>query len=235
MTDSKPHVIRHYVMASPDIDAVSKQIQSFLNVPQGHRHDMGAILGFRNEMMMIGQTMLELVQPVKPDHRLHRWFKEHGGEGGYMIVLQTFDAEAFRARAEQEKLRLTRDMQFRGQDMIQFDPKRFGTHFETYQYSLPNGWWGDPVGRKYEKSLVASEIVGAEVSVDAAPAKDIAAQIGRLFQSPVKGSYVTLVDKKIHFRAATGQTGLTALQFKAIDRKAAGKRATVGGMEFLLV
>lgn len=235
MSETKPHVIRHYVLASPDIDAVSAQIQSFLKVPQGHRHDMGAILGFRNEMMMFGQTMFELVQPVKPDHRLHRWFKEHGGEGGYMIVLQTFDAEAFRERSTAEKLRLTRDMQFRGQDMIQFDPKRFGTHFETYQYSLPNGWWGDPVGRKYGKSEVASEIVAAEVSVDAAPPAEIAAQIGRLFQSPVKGSEVTFVDKKVRFRRASGQTGLTGLDFKAIDRKSAGKRATIGGMEFRLV
>lgn len=235
MTTNKPHLIRHYVIASPDIDAVSAQIQSFLKMPQGFRHDMGAILGFRNEMMMIGQTMLELVQPVKADHRLHRWFKENGGEGGYMIVLQTFDAEAFRARAEAEKLRLTRDMQFRGQDMIQFDPLRFGTHFETYQYSLPNGWWGDPVGRKYGKSNVAAEVVGADVAVKAAAPTEIAAQIGRLFQSPVKGADVTFVDKKLHFQQATGHPGLAALHLKAIDRKDAGKTARIGGMEFRLV
>ena len=232
---AKPHVIRHYVLASPDIDKVSEQLQAFLKMPQGHRHDMGAILGFRNEMMMVGQTMVELVQPVKPDHRLHKWFKEHGGEGGYMIVLQTFDAEAFRERAAKERLRLTRDMQFRGQDMIQFDPKRFGTHLETYQYSLPNGWWGDPVGRAYGKSQVAAEVVAADVAVSDPPA-EIAAQVGRLFQSPVRGAAVTLVDKTMRFQpAAAGRTGVTGLDLKAIDRAAVGTRTAIGGVEFRLV
>jgi len=234
MTENKPHLIRHFVLASPDIDAVSAQLQSFLKVPQGHRHDMGAILGFRNEMMMIGQTMFELVQPVKPDHRLHRWFGEHGGEGGYMIVFQTFDADAFRARAEAEKLRLTRDMLFRGQDMIQFDPKRFGTHLETYRYTLPNGWWGDPVGRKYGKSEVAVDIVAADVAVEAPPA-EIAAQVGRLFQSPVSGATVRFPGKQIRFLQASGRAGLTALDFEAIDRAAAGRIARICNLDLRLI
>jgi len=117
-------VIRNFVLATSNIEAVSEALQARLEIPQGIRHDMAEILGFRNEMMKIGQTLFEMVQPVKPDHRLHRWLAERGGDAGYMIVLQTFDAEAFRARAAAEKLRLTRDMQFRGQQMIQFDPKR---------------------------------------------------------------------------------------------------------------
>lgn len=232
-SQDKPHVIRHYVLASPDIDSVSEQLQSFLGMPAGHRHDMGEILGFRNEMMMIGETMFELVQPVKPDHRLHRWFAENGGEGGYMIVFQTFDAEAFRARAEAEKLRLTRDMQFRGQDMIQFDPKRFGTHLETYRYSLPNGWWGDPVGRKYEKSSVAREIVAAEVAVEAPG--EIAAQVGRLFESRVDANTVVFVDKRVRFVEPAARRGLVALDFEAIDRGRAGETRRICNMDMNLV
>jgi len=233
MTD-KPHILRHVVLASPDIDKVSADLRGFLDLAPGHRLDMSAILGFRNEMMMVGQTMVELVQPTKPDHRLHRWFAEHGGEGGYMLVFQTFDAEAFRARAAAEKLRLTRDMLFRGQDMIQFDPKRFGTHLETYRYSLPNGWWGDPVGRAYAKSAVASEVVAAEVAVDLPP-QEIAAQVGRLFQSRVKGTSVTFVDKTVRFRPAEDVKGLVGLDLKAIKRGDAGREATIGGVLMRLV
>ncbi|MBP7334998.1 VOC family protein [Niveispirillum sp.] len=235
MSEQKPHLIRHFVLASPDIDAISARIQSFLKVPQGHRHDMGAILGFRNEMMMIGETMFELVQPVKPDHRLHRWFQEQGGEGGYMIVFQTFDADAFRDRAAAEKLRLTRDMLFRGQDMIQFDPKRFGTHLETYRYTLPNGWWGDPVGRKYGRSEAASEIVAADVAVNAAPPAEIAAQVGRLFLSPVEGDRVRFPGKQVRFVPAAGRAGLVALDFKATDPSAVGRVERICNMEFRLV
>lgn len=231
---TKPHRLRHYVLASTDLEAVSAKLQAFLKIPEGHRMDMGAVLGFRNEMMMIGDTMLEIVQPVKPDHRLHRWFAESGGQGGYMIVFQTFDADAFRARAEAEKLRLTRDMMFRGQDMIQFDPKRFGTHLETYRYSLPNGWWGDPVGRAYGKSAVASAVVGADVAVEAPPT-EIAAQVGRLFQSRVKGSSVTMDGGVVHFIPVTGRHGLVALDLKAIAAKDRGRSAEIGGVNWRLV
>lgn len=231
---AKPHLMRHVVLASPDIDKVSADLRAFVDLPRGHQMDMSAILGFRNEMMMIGQTMVELVQPMKPDHRLHRWFAEHGGEGGYMLVFQTFDADAFRERAAAEKLRLTRDMLFRGQDMIQFDPKRFGTHLETYRYSLPNGWWGDPVGRAYAKSPVASEVAAADVAVDLPP-KEIAAQVGRLFQSSVKGTSVTFVDKTVRFVPAAGVKGLIGLDLRAVDRSVAGRSARIGGVDMRLV
>lgn len=234
MTEARPHLIRHFVLASPDIDRVSSAVQQFLGVPQGFRHDMTAVLGFRNEMMMIGSTMFELVQPVAPDHRLNRWFAEHGGEGGYMIVFQTFDADAFRARAAAEQLRLTRDMLFRGQDMIQFDPRRFGTHLETYRYSLANGWWGDPVGRGYARSEVAEEIVAADVAVEAPPA-EIAAQVGRLFQSQVEGTEVRFPGKEVRFVAASARTGLIGLDFRARDRAAAGQSARICNMDFRLV
>jgi hypothetical protein len=230
----KPHVIRHYVFATADIERVSADLQDFLGIPQGIRHDMSEALGFRTEMMKIGATMLELVQPVKPDHRLHRWLSERGGDGGYMIVLQTFDAEAFRARCAAEKLRLTRDMQFRGQDMIQLDPKRFGAHFETYQYSLPNGWWGDPDGRPYGKSRLASEIVAATVAVE--DHETIASQIGRLFQSPTTNDAVRFVDKTVRFVAARAPwRGLVGLDFPAIQRGDAGRRKTICGVECTLV
>ncbi|MCR6644411.1 MAG: hypothetical protein NVV62_07795 [Terricaulis sp.] len=230
----RPHVIRHYVLATSSIEGVSEQLQDFLQIPQGIRHDMSEHLGFRNEMMKIGETMFELVQPVAPDHRLHRWLRERGGDGGYMIVLQTFDAERFRERAYGEHLRLTRDMQFRRQDMIQFDPVRFGTHFETYQYSLPNGWWGDPNGRDYQPSRVAAEITGADVAVE--NKLEIAAQIGRLFESPVEGDTVRFVDKRVRFvDAAPPWRGLVALDLAAINRADAGRYAEIGGVRFRLV
>jgi hypothetical protein len=234
MAQDKPHLVRHFVLTSPDIDAVSGKLQAFLETPAGHRHDMGEALGFRNEMMMVGDTMLELVQPTKADHRLHRWFKAQGGEGGYMIVFQTFDADAFRARASAEKLRLTRDMLFRGQDMIQFDPERFGTHLETYRYSLPNGWWGDPVGRKYEKSKLAKDVVAAEVAVEHDPA-EIAQQVGRLFQSPVSGTTVQFPGKVIRFSPKQQRLGLVGLDLQAADRALAGRAADICNVRFRLV
>ena len=236
MAAKRAHLMRHVVLATPDLDAVSAKLRAFLELPEGFRHDMGEILGFRNEMMMVGTTMVELVQPVKPDHRLQRWFAENGGQGGgYMIVFQTFDADAFRARADAERLRLTRDMLFRGQDMIQFDPKRFGTHLETYRYDLPNGWWGDPVGRNYAKSPVASEIVAADVAV-IDPPRDIAAQVGRLFEAKVQDTAVSFPGKTVRFRAAgSGRHGLVTVDLTAARPGDRGRSAVIENMTWRLV
>jgi hypothetical protein len=233
-TGKRPHVIRHFVLATANLEKVSARLQSFLAIPQGVRHDMSEALGFRNEMMKIGNTMLELVQPIKPDHRLHRWLAERGGDGGYMIVLQTFDANALRSRAAAEKLRLTRDMQFRGQQMVQFDPRHFGAHFEAYEYSLPDGWWGDPNGRNYGKSEHASEIVAAEVAVE--EPERIAAQIGRLYESPVASNTVTFVDKRVRFVAARPPwRGLVGLDLIATNRTHAGRAELIGGVNCRLI
>lgn len=233
-TAKRPHMIRHYVLATANLESVSARLQSFLSMPQGIRHDMSEALGFRNEMMKIGATMLELVQPVKPDHRLHRWLAQRGGDAGYMIVVQTFDAEALRARAAAEKLRLTRDMQFRGQQMVQFDPRQFGTHFEAYEYSLPDGWWGDPNGRNYGKSDHASEIIAAEVAIE--DPERIAAQIGRLYESPVDGSTVSFVDKRVRFVPARAPwRGLVGLDLAATNPTHAGRAERIGGVDWRLI
>lgn len=231
---ARPHLLRHVVLATPDVDKVAADLFKFLEIADGHRLDMTDILGFRNVMLMVGTTMVELVQPTKPDHRLHRWLTENGGEGGYMLVFQTFDADAFRARAAAEHLRLTRDMLFRGQDMIQFDPQRFGTHLETYRYSLPNGWWGDPVGRKYEQSPVAAELAVADVAVKDPP-REIAAQVGRLFQSKVSGTTVSFVDKQLRLAPASGHPGLKGVDLRARPTAARGRKAQIGGMRWRLV
>lgn len=229
---SKPHLLRHIVVATDDLEAASAELQSLLGMPEGFRHDMTEILGFRNEMTMIGDMMFELVQPMTPDHRLHKWLEENGGSGGYMLVFQTFDADAFRARVAQEKLRLTRDMLFRGQDLIQFDPKRFGTHIETYRYSLPNGWWGDPVGRGYKQSPRVEGVVACDVRVKA-PADEIAQQMGRIFQQPVDGTNVAFGEKTVRFFDADSETpGLFAVTCKATDPALVGQSHSVGGLVF---
>jgi hypothetical protein len=191
--------------------------------------------GFYSTMMKIGTTMLEIVQPMRPDHHLNHWFDERGGDGGYMVVMQTFNSEALKGRAAAEGLTLTRDMIFRGQHMLQFDYRHFGTHFELYQYSPPEDWWGDPNGRPYPEARVATEVVGAEVAVEDPQA--IAAQSARLFGAGGHdGTRLSFEDRTLSFVPSQGGwRGLVALDLRARDQSRVGDWARIGGVKFRFV
>lgn len=232
----RPHRIRHYVLATEDLNATCNEIYEFLDLaptPLKDGPSPTAQFGFETNMMRIGDTLIEVVQPIQSKHRLHDWMRANGGPGGYMVVLQTFSAQALKRRAADEALRLTRDMEFRGQHMIQFDIAHFGTHFELYEYTPEENWWGNPMGRNYPISKAVSEITGCEIAVN--EPQEIAAQIAKLFIGRLESNRVHFYDKVIRFtQADQNRQGLAALEFKTLDPKRAGEARSISGLEFRL-
>ncbi len=234
----RPCRIRHYVLATHDLNFVCDQLYEFLGMaalPKPPGPGVTEAYGFYSTMMKIGSTMLEIVQPIKPDHHLNKWFDERGGDGGYMVVMQAFDDAALVARAKGEGLTLTRDMMFKGQHMMQFDYRRFGTHFELYRYSPEEDWWGDPNGRPYPPSRVASEMLGCDVAVE--NPGEIADQIARLFLGTREdGNRVRFDNRSVTFVPVKGKArGLTAIDIKARQDNRVGDWARIGGVQFRLV
>ncbi|MFV3076608.1 VOC family protein [Niveispirillum fermenti] len=233
----RPIRIRHYVLATHDMEFVCDQIYEVLGLPPMPRKEGPGVTeqyGFYSTMLKVGTTMIEVVQPIKPDHLLNRWFDERGGDGGFMVVMQTFDPDALKARAAAEGLALTRDMMFKGQHMLQFDYKHFGTHFELYKYTPEEDWWGDPRNRPYPDARVASDVVGGEIAVEDPEA--IAAQTARLFLARQEGTRVHFEDRTLNFVEAKGQwRGLVALDLKAREKVRVGDWARIGGVKLRFV
>ncbi len=233
----RPSRIRHYVLATHDMEFVCDQIYEVLGLPATPKKEGPGVtekFGFYSTMMRVGTTMLEIVQPIKPDHHLNGWLTERDGDGGYMVVMQTFDAAALKARAAAEQLKLTRDQMFMNQYMIQFDYKRFGTHFELYQYSPEDDWWGHPATGPYSDARVASDVVGCDVAVEK-PA-EIAAQTARLFLGKQVGNRVEYGDRYVNFVEPKGTwRGLVALDFKSREQARVGDWARIGGVQMRFV
>jgi len=233
----RPGRVRHYVLATRDMNFVCDQIYEVLGLPPTPRKDGPGVTeqyGFYSTMMRVGTTMIEVVQPIKPDHHLNGWFAERGGDGGYMVVMQTYDGEALKARAAGDGLKLTRDMMFRGQHMIQFDYKHFGTHFEFYKYTPEENWWGNPLTGPYSDARVASDVIGSEVAVEDPAA--IAAQAARVFLGKQSGTRVEFGDRYVDFVEAKGQwRGLVALDFKAREPARIGDWARICGVKLRFV
>ncbi|MCR6644412.1 MAG: VOC family protein [Terricaulis sp.] len=234
---TRPSRVRHYVIATHDRHFVCDQIYEFLGLPATPARPGPGVTeqyGFYSVMMRVGTTMLEVVQPVRDDHLLSRWFQERGGDGGFMVVMQTYDGEALKARAAAEGLVLTRDQDFMGQHMIQFDYRHFATHFEFYRYTPEDNWWGNPLTGPYSDARVASDVVGCQVAVDDPDA--IAAQAARVFLGQQQGRRVNFIDRHIDFVPARGQwRGLTALDLKAKQENRVGDWARIANIQFNLV
>ncbi len=235
----RPSRVRHYVIAAKDLDATCDQLYALLDVeptPKREGPEPTLAFGFRTRMIRVGTTLIEVVSPIREPHQLHSFFAERGGDGGFMVVMQTYDDTALLARAAANGHKLAFEIpDFRGQHLMQFDYKTFGSRFEFYKYTPEDNWWGDPLHGAYHDPKAAEDIVGAEVAVadPAAVAKTAAAT----FLGTLDGNSVIFVnDRRIAFvPAGDGPKGLTALHLKARDRARMGQTATVANVVFKFV
>jgi hypothetical protein len=229
-------VIRHYVLATENLARVSGELHEWLGLEQGRNSTVTVTLGFVNEMMMVGSTMLEVVQPIWPDHRLHAVLAAREGDCGHMIVLQVDDSDTLRERGQERGLSLIKDGAFKEQKVLQFDPAAFGTRFETYEYNLPDGWWGAPETHPYKPSTEVREVVEAEVAVEN-PAQ-AAAQIADLFQADLDAHNHTVRfgAQSVRFVESQGVwRGLVALEMDPLDPLRKGQSKMIAGTDFRFV
>lgn len=236
----RPGRIRHYVIAARDPDAVSKEIYDFLELeprpeapkPPGSGTEQ---YGFRTRMMRVGTTMLEIVTPIREPHGLHTFFKEQGGDGGYMVVMQTYDDTALLKRMSDAGLKLAMEIpNFAGQHLMQFDYKVFGTRFEFYRYTPEENWWGNPLSSEWKDPKAVSDIVGGKVAVE--NPGNVAETAAKVFLGVRKGDSVHFTDRRIDFVApVNGVRGLNTLYLTARDRRRKGTSKKIANVDFLFV
>lgn len=235
----RPSRLRHYVIAARDMEAVCDQIYKALALEptpkEGDGPEPTLAFGFRTHMMRIGTTMLEIVSPIREKHQLQDFFAERGGDGGFMVVMQTYDDDALLARAAAANHKLAFEMKnFMGQHLMQFDYKTFGSRFEFYKYTPEDNWWGNPLGRAYHDPKAVEDILGGVVAVENPAA--IAETAAKIFLGKQDGSSVDFIDRRIDFVEPVGKArGLVALNLKARDRAKAGTSTTIANVEFRFV
>lgn len=234
----RPSRLRHYVIAAKDMDAVCQQLYALLEVepvakPPGPEPTLA--FGFRTRMIRVGTTMLEVVSPIREKHQLNDFFAQRGGDGGFMVVLQTYDDDALLARAAANGHKLAFEIpNFRGQHLMQFDYRTFGSRFEFYKYTPEDNWWGNPLHGDYNDPKAAEDILGGAVAVPDPAA--IARTAAATFLGRLDGDSVHFGDRRIDFVASgAGPQGLMTLYLKARDRRRVGETATVANVAFRFV
>src|SRR5207302_11197019 len=90
--------IRQIALVARDLEPVVADLCAVLGLEVAF-HDPGVgEFGLHNAVMPVGSTFLEVVSPVREGTTAGRLLDKRGGDGGYMVILQTDDLDTARTR-----------------------------------------------------------------------------------------------------------------------------------------
>src|SRR6185503_20673725 len=98
--------IRQLALVARDLDPVVSALCDTLGLDVCYRDPQVSAFGLHNALMPIGDTLLEVVSPIQEGTTAGRLLDRRGGDGGYMVILQTDDLSRDRARVDQLGVRV---------------------------------------------------------------------------------------------------------------------------------
>jgi hypothetical protein len=144
--------------------------------------------GLHNALIAFGDTFLEVVSPTRADTTAGRLLDRRGGDGGYMVILQSDDLAADRARVDSLKARVVWQIALKDIASFHLHPKDIGGAIVSLDQPVPPAsWrWAGPEWQHKRRSRVASQIIGAELQAEQPQA--MAARWAEVLDRPCKRS-----------------------------------------------
>ena len=157
--------IRQIALVARDLEAAVADLCAALGIEVGFRDPGVAEFGLRNAVMPVGTTFLEVVSPVRDDTTAGRFLARRGGDGGYMVILQTDDLAGDRARLARLGARTVWEATLDDIATIHIHPRDIGGAIVSIdQPRPPESWrWAGPDWPSRSRTQVVRRIVGAEI------------------------------------------------------------------------
>ena len=233
--------LRQIALVTPELRPVEQDICNQLGLEVCYRDPGLAHFGLRHGLYAIGDQLLEVVAPKQPGTAAGRFIERRGGEGGYMVLLQTDDVEQHKSRVESAGMRVVHDGEIKQHGAairgIHLHPKDVGGAILSLDQAEPQeSWlWAGHDWQYHSLGGVVTDMVAVEIQADDpdAMAERWAKAVGR----PVSQGVMSLDDAEIRFvRAKDGRgDGLAAADLRAKDRAQAGETVNLCGFQFRLV
>jgi hypothetical protein len=247
MTSTGPLDLLQITLVVRDLAATESEFAEALGLEVAFRDPSVDLWGLENIVLPMGTTFIEILSPTRADTPGGRHLERQGGDGGYMVILQTRDLAPWRVRIQELGLRVafeakTRDSED-GQNWegIHLHPNDTGGMMISLdQPNPPDSWAGaGPHWRDHIRQDVVTGLAGIELR---SPAPDrLASRWGEVLERPVielAGSRRLPLDQgEIGFVGCEGDAaeGLHAVELRATDRARVGESRMLGGVEFRFV
>ncbi len=233
--------LRQIALVTPELRDVEREICNQLGLEVCYRDPGLAHFGLRHGLYAIGDQLLEVVAPKQPNTTAGRFLERRGGEGGYMVLLQTDDLEQHKARVESSGIRIVHDggVGDRGTSIhgIHLHPKDVGGAILSLdEADPPESWlWAGNDWQYHSLDAVVTRMVAVDIQADDPDA--MAARWAKAIGIPANAGVIELDDAEIRFVSATDGRGdgLASADLVATDRTRAGEVLDVCGFQFRLV
>jgi hypothetical protein len=160
--------LRQIALVGQDLEAARAEIVDVLGLGADYADPGVRKYGLHNAVWPVGDTFLEVVSPTQEGTTAGRLLEKRGGDGGYMVILQTDDLEGARARVAEKGVRIADQFDGDGVAFTHLHPKDVGGAIVSVDWMEPRErWqWGGPDWQKNVRTDSSAEIVGAEVQAD---------------------------------------------------------------------
>ena len=160
--------LRQIALVGKDLDAVKAEIVDVLGLGGDYADPGVGKYGLGNAVWPVGETFLEVVSPTAEGTTAGRLLNKRGGDGGYMVILQTRDIAEARARVAALGVRVVDQADREGVAMTHLHPRDVGAAILSIDAMEPwERWeWGGPDWRAQVRTETSLGIVGAELQAD---------------------------------------------------------------------
>ncbi|MGI9616297.1 MAG: hypothetical protein ACR2QO_25505 [Acidimicrobiales bacterium] len=241
--------LRQIALVAEELRPVEKAIENDLGLEVCYRDPGLAAFGLRHGLYPIGDHILEVVVPRQPGTTAERFLRRRGGDGGYMVLVQTDDLDAERSRVEEAGFRIVHDggvvqpttapgespASIHG---IHLHPKDVGGAILSIDQADPAESWGW-AGYDWDyhsRADVVDDLVA--IDIQATDPAALASRWGQALDRSVDTeSRIMLDDAEIRFVADSNGRGdgMSAADLVATDRSRAGETIELCGFWFRLV
>jgi hypothetical protein len=230
--------LRQLALVARDLDPVTRDLADVLGLGVPFADPGVAVFGLRNAVFPVGDTFLEVVAPVEAGTSAGRFLDRRGGDGGYMVIVQSDDRAADRSRVADLGVRVVWETELPDISTIHLHPRDVGGAILSLDVAdPPESWrWAGPGWRDRARTDVTTAITAVEMQTPDPVA--LARRWSRVLDRPAVvgggGLEIALESGTIRF-AAAGEglgEGIAAFDVAVADRSrvlaAAGRRGLVG-------
>jgi len=161
--------VRQVALVARELTPAVSDLCAVLGLEVAFRDPGVAAFGLHNALMPIGQAFLEVVSPVRDGTTAGRFLDRRGGDGGYMVILQTDDLDADRGRLAALGVRVVWQTTLDDIATVHLHPRDIGGAIVSLdQPRPPASWrWAGPEWKTKVRTAVVSGLTGVTlVAVD---------------------------------------------------------------------
>lgn len=249
--------LRQVAMVVADLQRVVDDLQAVFGLEVAHIDPGVEVFGLENRILPIGSQFLEVLTPIREGTAGGRYMERRGGDTGYMVICQTDDHAAFKARVRELNIRSAWERDGGRYSLLQLHPKDTGGSFLEVDWAEggedPAGPW-PPAGEHWQEHVRTDVVRSITAAVIQSPDPEpLAARWGAILALPVgrgpeNEPVIRLENASIRFVVPTDgrPEGLAGIDLDAADAERALRRAkerglpvqdqsvTIGGMLFRL-